>query len=175
MNTSQNLSDIYSRFVPYAPSNHYASALESNDATLHPVSTTVSLDETEYFTQLCANSVLVKMCTKQGLFTSLVRVFEDTSFRLRRNDLRNSARTKVPWTVWLDGHHNVGVKMRIQERARQVDWVPMMANDSDEDEDSPVSYVVEYEEVLVRTEYLVVVLETAEGQSAKDGVIVGKC
>jgi hypothetical protein len=37
-----------------------------------------------------------------------------------------------------------------------------------------VSYLVEYEEVLVRTAYLVGVLEAEEERSAKDAVMLGR-
>lgn len=133
----------------------------------------MSLEETDYFAQLCANAVLVKLGQLQGLFTSMIRVFDDTFFWLRRPGLRGAAMSKNARVVWLDDARNAGLKIRVTERERRA-WVPLFGHDHEEDEERPVSYLVEYEEVLVRTAYLVGVLEAEEERSAKDAVMLGR-
>ncbi|KAF8241994.1 hypothetical protein K440DRAFT_183539 [Wilcoxina mikolae CBS 423.85] len=166
---NRNLSQIYSRFIPHEPTNVHDS-YSSLDATPRPVSTMVSLEENDYFAQLCANAMLIKLAPIQGMFTLLVRVLDDTFFWLRRSELRSAAMSKSARVVWLDDARNAALKIRVTEKERWP-WVSSARHNLEEDEDRPVSYLVEYEEVLVRTAYLVGVMEKEEEKNAKETVV----
>ncbi|KAF8539305.1 hypothetical protein BDD12DRAFT_882690 [Trichophaea hybrida] len=163
---NRNLSQIYSRFIPHEPTNVHDS-YSSLDATPRPVSTMVSFEENDYFAQLCANAMLIKLAPIQGMFTLLVRVLDDTFFWLRRPELRSAAMSKSARVVWLDDARNAALKIRVTEKERWP-WVSSAENNLEE---RPVSYLVEYEEVLVRTAYLVGVMEKEEEKNAKETVV----
>ena len=151
------LSSIYTRFTPFMTGFTGSRAMTS----------TVFLDEDEVFVQLCANSVLLRFSPGQELFTSLVHVSGDTFFRLRRSELRAGGGR----TVWLDERRNVGIRFRVGEKDRRA-WVPM---ESEGEEDSePTKFVIEYEEVLVRSAHLLSVLEEAEEPCEEDVVVIGR-
>jgi hypothetical protein len=148
-----------------SPSTWYQlSSQESGEPTDRLVSTTVSLDSHEWFTQLCTVTSLVKVGPRHGVFKSCVKVGEGVvriwrdwlasqAFcrpqcvdKLTTND-SNTAVVAAPqsadeekWKermLWLDRHENIGLKMKVRG-TYQPNFVQSQ-------EDIAVSYFVEYE------------------------------
>ncbi|KAF2796674.1 hypothetical protein K505DRAFT_270941, partial [Melanomma pulvis-pyrius CBS 109.77] len=148
----------------------------------------LSLDGHELFTQLVAQTNLVKIGPRHGLFACFVGV-EEGVVRVWRDWLRDMAvkgRTVMPDTpqeglkhegkgkkavreiveekrdlsdesiLWVSQARNTGLKFNIKERKLRRD-VPVLIR-ADE-EDMPVSYEIEYDELLIRTSHLLLMLE----------------
>ncbi|KAK4169921.1 hypothetical protein QBC43DRAFT_39038 [Cladorrhinum sp. PSN259] len=128
----------------------------------------IFLDEDEIFSQLCAVTNLVKTGPKPGLFLSHVNV-SDGLIRVKRNWL--AARAKHDLTsqdvndddegiLWADTAHTVGVRFRVREKHTGIERPVLVA----EGEEIPVAYQLEYEELLVRTSKLLMMVEKSEDQ-----------
>lgn len=140
----------------------------------------LSLDSHELFTQLCAVINLAKAGPRNGLFLSFVEV-EDGILRVWRDWLGRTAGPDGGWSeaqvaireekvegaegssrlndeeriLWIGTAQNVGIKLRIRERRFRRENAILVAVD----EDVAVSYDIEYEELLVRTSHLLLMIE----------------
>lgn len=149
-----------------------AAAAIDDDLT---ASVTVQLDEGEMFSQLCAQTNLVKTGPHRGLFLSHVNI-NDGVVRVFRRWLKaraasgsdgDAANNEDP-ILWTNRKKTVGLKFRVTEN---VDTTAAAATTrrSDicsrvDDEDPAVSYTLVYEELLVRTSTLLLEVEKAEAQ-----------
>lgn len=141
----------------------------TNDDDL-TASATVQLDEGEMFSQLCAQTNLVKTGPHRGLFLSHVNI-NDGVVRVFRRWLKARASgsdgDEDP-ILWTDRKKTVGLKFRVTENVdataaatttrRPTVWSRV------EDEDPAVSYTLVYEELVVRTSTLLLEVEKAEAQ-----------
>ncbi|MCJ1386527.1 hypothetical protein MMC17_009653 [Xylographa soralifera] len=152
-----------------------------------PVSHLLNLDPHELFSQLCVVTNLVQLGPRRGVFYAFVNVV-DGVVRIWREWLAHRAEAdsekagEIPQrysdekdnfkeqitapaiikdvdagarTLWVDNHKNVGIRLRIKQRSCRRD-VPVILHS---DEDLAVSYVMEYEELLIRTNHLLLTLE----------------
>ncbi|KAL5383357.1 hypothetical protein DPSP01_006043 [Paraphaeosphaeria sporulosa] len=147
----------------------------------------LSLDGHELFTQLVAQSHLVKTGPRHELFTYPVEI-EEGVIRVWREWLRDMAtksqskeikeekvelagpgKGKAPTTeasqaddvgdsrvLWVSPNKNTGIRFNVRERKLKRE-IPILVR-ADE-EDLPVSYEIEYDELLLRTSHLLLVLE----------------
>ncbi|KAF2278625.1 uncharacterized protein EI97DRAFT_430893 [Westerdykella ornata] len=127
------------------------------------VKQTLHLEGHELFTQLIAQSSLVKISPLRGLFTSCVEV-EEGVVRIWREWLKNTAaKGDVGKTeglnderiLWVSPAKNTGLRVNVKEKKIRRDTPILMSVD----EDLPVSYEVEFEEFLVRTSHLMLMFE----------------
>ncbi|KAK4442961.1 F-box domain-containing protein [Podospora aff. communis PSN243] len=125
----------------------------------------VFLDGGELFSQLCTVTNLVKVGPKQGLFLShvnlndgLIRVFRDW-LAAQATDSSPGAQAPILWT---DTSQAVGVRFRVSKRDPGWERMPLLV-EADEDEAS-VSYRLEFEELLVRSGHLLLMMEESEKQ-----------
>lgn len=171
------------------------------------VKQSINLDAAELFGQIRAITKLVAPGPGHGFYWGLVTV-SDGVLRLWRDWLSSasacendsvqaSTMTSSPdkarkceravetheRVVWVnDGPQNVGVKLRVRERpwSRGLSSLPVFVGTN---EDMPVSYEIEYEEVLVRTRWLLQVSEQIweeqqanmanSGEGGGRGVVMG--
>ncbi|KAI9839287.1 MAG: hypothetical protein M1819_003282 [Sarea resinae] len=189
------LNGVYSRFRPRPDAGHKIRRRHpAGDVPGHPntsttfpsfreepksdiVSQTIDLDGDEYFSQLCAKTMLIRHGPRHGVFLSFVEVAEGV-IRVWRNWLGKQAALKpsmedsqLPSTsaqgqcdrrgqermLFVDSAKNVGIKFRVTENKTQ-DVAPILRR---KDEDLPVSYNVEYEELRIRTTHLLLKIEHA--------------
>ncbi|KZF25380.1 hypothetical protein L228DRAFT_236484 [Xylona heveae TC161] len=182
------LTGLYSRFRPKQPEIERTRARHpAVDVPGHPgtstafpplvirqpsgkgelVSQTVSLDADEYFTQLCTKTLLVKAGQPSSIFLNFVEV-TDSVVRLRRDWLakqaaltaeeekRKSRKKADERILWIDRKKHVGIRLKVQESTERSQ--PLLGH---QDEEIPVTYTIEFEELLVRTAHLSVMLEQA--------------
>ncbi|KAF1982620.1 F-box domain-containing protein [Aulographum hederae CBS 113979] len=158
---------------------HVSSAAASSSTAARfdgvTVKQTLSLESHELFTQLCADSNLVRVGPRNGLFTSFVQV-EEGVVRVWRDWLAQMAGLEGETSIdgfsqseqvlvddvgrnrhilWVDTLKNVGINVRVKERKWRRDTPILM----EANEDDAVSYDIEYEELLVRTSTLMMKLE----------------
>ncbi|KAG6367019.1 hypothetical protein INS49_001201 [Diaporthe citri] len=120
----------------------------------------VDLDDCEMFSQLCTVTNMVKTSSRKGLFLSHVNINEGV-VRVFRRWLRQCHKGELKeqdQILWTDRKKNVGLRFKVREN------VGARAGPADEDEDLPVSYELEYQEILVRTGQLLLKVEKAEDQ-----------
>ncbi|KAF1976260.1 F-box domain-containing protein [Bimuria novae-zelandiae CBS 107.79] len=149
----------------------------------------LSLDANELFTQLVAQTNLVKIGPRNGLFTCFVPI-EEGVIRVWRDWLRNMpdmGNTTEPKTeepvvevgngeekavtvefsdaskdlederiLWVSPSKDTGIRFRVRERKIKRDNPILVRVD---EEDLPVSYEIEYDELLIRTSHLLLMLE----------------
>ncbi|KAK4152152.1 hypothetical protein C8A00DRAFT_44746 [Chaetomidium leptoderma] len=139
----------------------------------------IYLDDDESFSQLCATTNLVRMGPRPGLFRShvnvsdgVVRVWRDwlavqaarAGHQQREgegegegdDDHGNSA------VLWADAARDVGVRFRVAEKdLRGQHQQPVLVA---RDEQLPVAYRLGFEELLVRSTTLLVMMEKSEVQ-----------
>ncbi|KAJ4401999.1 hypothetical protein N0V91_007502 [Didymella pomorum] len=151
------------------------------------VKQTVSLEGHELFTQLVAQTNLVKIGPYNGLFSAFVDV-EEGVLRVWRNWLSGMAGksngaspgvqkeadegvgkgkqavrevVEEPFDpddkriLWVSMAKNTGIRFNVKERMLRRDAPILIKND----EDMPVSYDIEYDELLIRTSHLLLMLE----------------
>ncbi|KAI1420962.1 hypothetical protein F5Y12DRAFT_787842 [Xylaria sp. FL1777] len=131
----------------------------------------VNLEADEVFTQLCAVTNLVKVGPKRGLFLSIDNI-ADGVIRVWRDWLREQAKRSATEQqqegqtrlddssiLWIDTSKNVGVRFRVL--LKEEGQAPLLLSRY---EDPPVSYTLEYQELIVRTNKLQLTLETSEAQ-----------
>ncbi|KAK4188779.1 F-box domain-containing protein [Podospora australis] len=125
------------------------------------------LDEDEPFSQLCAVTSVSKVGPKPGLYLSHVNL-DDSVIRIKRDWLasqvgrrRGSADTpsiEDDNILWTDNTKEVGIRFRVTE----IDvGAPVLLNS---EEDPPVGYSLEFEELLVRASTLLMTVEKSEKQ-----------
>lgn len=125
----------------------------------------VYLDDDESFSQLCATTNLVRLGPKPGLFRSHVNV-SDGVVRVWREWLAARASEKARETtteevvLWVDAARDVGVRFRVTEKDIRAQHPVLVGND----EQLPVAYRLEFEELLVRSSTLLVMVEKSEVQ-----------
>ncbi|KAF2437736.1 hypothetical protein P171DRAFT_424509 [Karstenula rhodostoma CBS 690.94] len=150
----------------------------------------LSLDEHELFTQLVAQTHLVKIGPRHIPFTYPVDI-EEGVIRVWREWLRDTAakgqsvktkeeelevagtdKGKAPATetsqadryedvcdsriLWVSPNKNTGIRFNVRERKLRRD-IPILVRT--DEEDMPVSYEIEYDELLIRTSHLLLMLE----------------
>ncbi|KAF2623738.1 hypothetical protein BU25DRAFT_414201 [Macroventuria anomochaeta] len=168
------------------------------------VKQTVSLDGHELFTQLVAQTNLVKVGPYNGLFSAFVDVEEgvlrvwrkwlsdtaardnSTSADIQKENVeevgkgREVVREVVEENLdpndgrilWVSKAKNTGIRFTVKERKLRKDAPILVRND----EDLPVSYDIEYDELLIRTSYLLLMLEKSmvqDDNSSGKAVVFG--
>lgn len=164
------LNGLYSHFKPTYSAQEgrrrWSDTAEPESTVLG--SGTMHLDESALFGQLCTVTNLVKLGPRRGLFLSHVNVGEGV-IRVWRDWLASRAAAGVSdggEVLWADADRDVGIRVGLVE--------PIDAADSNapvfvaRDEDLPVSYRLEYSEVLVRSTKLLRMLEKSETQEMTD-------
>ncbi|KAH8648746.1 hypothetical protein BGZ60DRAFT_390273 [Tricladium varicosporioides] len=178
------LSKLYSYFRPLKPDEHRR-VLRQHPAGGWPalppmgfvnkheqlVCQDVHLDSHELFSQLVTTTNLVKLGPKPGVFMSSVTIGEGLT-RVWRNWLADRTccdTTPVEpdierqrKTLWADSTNRVGLKMNVVERTDIPQ--PIMLR---RDEDPPVSYTLQYEELAIRTSQLLLMMEQSFEQEVK--------
>jgi hypothetical protein len=124
------------------------------------------LDESALFGQLCTVTNLVKLGPRRGLFLSHVNVGEGV-IRVWRDWLARAAAGGGDGEVlWADADQDVGIRIGLVEAIDALNpYAPVFVASS---EDLPVSYRLEYAEVLVRSTRLLRMLEKSETQEMTD-------
>ncbi|EPE31259.1 F-box [Glarea lozoyensis ATCC 20868] len=175
------LSELYSYFRPLKPIDNRRSArphpaggwpilppIGLVDKHEDLVCQDVSLESHELFSQLVTTTNLVKLGPKPGVFKSsatigegLTRVWrewlsERASFPSRSNHATVQTDNDL---LWADSGNHVGLRMNVVPTSDVRE--PIILN---RDEDPPVSYTLQYEELAVRTSQLLLMLETALDQ-----------
>ncbi|KAL2153495.1 hypothetical protein VTH82DRAFT_4650 [Thermothelomyces myriococcoides] len=139
----------------------------------------VYLDDDESLSQLCTITNIVRPGPKPGLFRShvnisdgVVRVWRDwLGARARAAAARGGgerrgaepigdSREDQEVVLWADPHRNVGVRFRVTEKDIRRKHPVLVTND----EQLPVAYRLEFEELLVKTTTLLVMTEKSEMQ-----------
>ena len=120
------------------------------------------------FTQLCTVTNLVKVGPKPGLFLSHVNI-GDGLVRVWRQWLSAQAARSVAEAgsdsadrehiLWADARKQVGLRFRVREKSDGPRPVLALS-----DEDLPVSYTLEHQELLVRTTQLLLNVEKSNVQ-----------
>ncbi|KAI0379204.1 hypothetical protein F5Y04DRAFT_259977 [Hypomontagnella monticulosa] len=163
------LNNLYARFRPYSGDESYgprSSQIGSAQAPSHEV----LLDSGELFSQLCTVTNLVKVGPRRGLFSSFVtvtdsviRVWRDWLAREAANTAaakqRASSNADDSSILWTDSSKTVGLKFRVLED--QSTPAPILFGRDDE---PSVSYSLEYQELLVRANWLLFSFETSDAQ-----------
>ncbi|KAI0165932.1 F-box domain-containing protein [Xylariaceae sp. FL1272] len=173
------LNQIYSRFEPFHgeeqrrprlrwPINRTANS-EAQEISAEAPSQDVHLEAGEPFSQLCTLINLV-IGPRRGLFLSIVNV-TDGVIRIWREWLQEQATRPQMGEqpsegihdssiLWTDSSRNVGLRLRVlQKENRHMPVLLVCPND-----DHPVSYALEFQELIVRTNQLVLSLETSIAQ-----------
>ncbi|KAK4251376.1 cyclin-like F-box protein [Corynascus novoguineensis] len=137
------------------------------------------LDGDESFSQLCTITNLVRLGPKPGLFLSHVNVGEGV-VRVWRDWLGARAQAAVAATaaagggeeaavssseeeavvLWADPDRDVGVRFRVTEKDIRGQHPVLVASD----EQLPVAYRLEFEELLVKSTTLLIMVEKSEVQ-----------
>ncbi|KAI0866608.1 hypothetical protein F4860DRAFT_457915 [Xylaria cubensis] len=176
----EDLNQLYSRFKPFLGEENRrprarrptTRVIEGKEEPLIEVpSYDVNLEEGELFTQLCAVTNLIKVGPRRGLFVSIDNV-TDGVIRVWRDWLRKQAEQSATEQqqvgqrysddssiLWTDTSKNVGVKFRVLPK--EESQTPLLIG---RNEDPPVSYTLEYQELIVRTNRLLLTLEDSEAQ-----------
>ncbi|KAI1813184.1 hypothetical protein GGS20DRAFT_577786 [Poronia punctata] len=174
------LNGLYSRFkLFYGEENRRprarwptARVVEGKEAPLMDLpSYDIYLEAGEAFTQLCAVTNLLKIGPIRGLFLSIISI-GDGVIRVWRDWLREQAakpageqqrrgpiRLDDPCILWTDVSKNVGVRFRVLPK--EDGQTPILVGPDDEPAES---YTLEYKELIVRTNRLVLGLEESEAQ-----------
>ncbi|KAF2433483.1 hypothetical protein EJ08DRAFT_668796 [Tothia fuscella] len=165
---------------------------------LEPVRQILSLEGHELFTQLCCVTNLVRIGPRQGIFRSfitvgegVIRVWKDWLASMafsashlvvitkeqaaavakgKEPDLACPAiETQGDWRVlWSDNKFNVGVRLKVKEKKWQRN-APVLIH---ADEEVSVSFEIEYQELVVRTTHLLLMLEQSGLQDENSGKAV---
>ncbi|KAH9868942.1 hypothetical protein J1614_008019 [Plenodomus biglobosus] len=165
---------------------------------------TLSLEAHELFTQLVAQTNLVKIGPRSGLFTSFVGIEEgvlrvwrewlkDVAAKDRahpittthqpievrgkgkavaREAVEETADMHDPSILWVSSAKNTGLRFNVKEKKLPKD-VPILIRN---DEDLPVSYEIEFVELVIRTSHVLFTLEDSmvqEDNSCGQAVVFG--
>ncbi|KAH9877065.1 hypothetical protein IAQ61_002428 [Plenodomus lingam] len=164
----------------------------------------LNLEAHELFTQLVAQTNLVKIAPRSGLFTAFVGVEEgvlrvwrdwlkDADTRCRdhptatvqqpnkaegkgkavaKEDVEGAADLDDPQILWVSPAKNTGLRFNVRPKKFRRD-VPILIRS---DEDLPVSYEIEFVELVIRTSHLLFTLEESmvqEDNSSGQAVVFG--
>ncbi|GAP82709.2 putative f-box domain protein [Rosellinia necatrix] len=171
---------LYSRFTLFLGDENRrprarrptASVIEGTEEPLSQIPTyDVNIEAGELFTQLCAVTNLVKIGPRRGLFLKIDNV-ADGVIRVHRRWLREQAerpttkqqldgRTDLNDSsiLWVGLSKDIGVRFRVLPK--EEGQTPLLL---EQDEEPPVSYTLEYQELIVRTNKLLLTLEASEAQ-----------
>lgn len=110
-----------------------------------------------------ASSVLAK---RVGMITSVVSIFPEKFFRIRRSWLRDAANHGEAEGVilWLDDGENVGLRLRVVERGYEVQETQPLSfqHEKTGENEGATSFECVFEEVCIRTGYLAWRVEEAK-------------
>ncbi|KAI1470519.1 uncharacterized protein F4812DRAFT_417934 [Daldinia caldariorum] len=158
------LNNIYARFRPH---------LDSEKATgqiIQMPSHEISLDSGELFSQLCTITNLVKVGPRRGFFSSFANI-TDNVIRVWRDWLSEAAKAAARTQqrvdsdsddrtiLWTDSSKTVGIRFRVVEDESAP--APVLLGRDDE---PSVSYSLEYQELLIRANWLLLSFESSETQ-----------
>ncbi|MCJ1370707.1 hypothetical protein MMC20_001920 [Loxospora ochrophaea] len=141
----------------------------------------ITLESFEPFSQLHVQSALVKQGPRRGVFHNyihikdgIVRIFRDWLMERARaaggdsakeTRLRSIEKTEPDARIlWLNDARNVGLRVRVKER-RWRQGMPILFH---KDESIGASYSIEYEELLIRTSYLLLAVERDANEKGSD-------
>ncbi|TKX24715.1 F-box domain-containing protein 3 [Elsinoe australis] len=137
------------------------------------VAETVSLDAGELFSQLCCVTNLVKMAPgRRRLITNIMEV-SDGMIRVwrdwlgRRNGVVGKKREVLgdEGILWVNNSgDSVGIKFRVKERSFRRDQPVLFASE----DEVAVSYYIEFEELLIKTTYLLDKIERSKEQQSQE-------
>ncbi|KAM7216836.1 hypothetical protein V8F06_007813 [Rhypophila decipiens] len=145
-------------------SSQTSSRAEQQEATFPTQD--IYLDENQLFSQLCTITNLVKLGPKPGLFVShvnvsdgIIRVFRE--WLGRQAAMADKSNTEI---IWADTSQTVGLRFRVTQK----DMPPSEYNPPPvlmaADEEPPVAYRLELEELVVRATHLLLAMEKSELQ-----------
>ncbi|KAH6716609.1 hypothetical protein BKA61DRAFT_600076 [Leptodontidium sp. MPI-SDFR-AT-0119] len=144
----------------------------------------IHLESHELFSQLQIITSLVKIGPKRGLFLSSVNI-GDSIMRIWREWLADRARhgcsrdgessketnkERADRLRWADNNETVGLRLRVVEREEAT---PVLVR---KDEDPPVSYTLQYEELVIKTTQLLLLVEQSIDQEVNNSgkaVVIG--
>ncbi|KAI1386080.1 uncharacterized protein F4822DRAFT_304917 [Hypoxylon trugodes] len=168
----RELNNLYVRFRPYLGDEQPGAIFgEAAGSIMRGPSHDIYLDSDEPFSQLCTITNLVKIGPRRGLFSSIANI-TDTVIRVKRDWLKSEAAkvagmqqrasksvddTSVLWTN--DSTKTVGLRFKVVQD--QSVPTPILFG---RDEEPSVSYSLEYQELLIRANWLLLSFETAEAQ-----------
>ncbi|CAJ2513971.1 Uu.00g020900.m01.CDS01 [Anthostomella pinea] len=174
----EQLNRLYTRFRPYVSDDYRRPrsrwpTLEVHEGTQEPQvevpSHDVNLESGELFSQLCTLTNMVKVGPRRGLFLSIANI-SDGVIRIWRDWLQNEAAKSTAVQqqqaspslddssmLWTDSSKNVGLRFRVVNNGNGQ--APILIGPNDE---LPVSYTLEYQELIIRTNQLVLSLETSK-------------
>ncbi|KEY74302.1 hypothetical protein S7711_00459 [Stachybotrys chartarum IBT 7711] len=162
---------------PRGSSSSTANAGKPDDAAFQEI----HLDEGMSFSQLCATTNVVKVGTRSGVFLRHVNI-SDGVVRLSRHWLArmasDGANARAAGTclgdddtiLWVDQGKDVGLRFSVHLAPSFT--MPLISGPYD---DPPVWYNLVYEEILVRTNKLVLAVESAaheEVSSSSNAVVI---
>ncbi|KAH9908461.1 hypothetical protein F4778DRAFT_776759 [Xylariomycetidae sp. FL2044] len=172
------LKSLYTRFRPYLGEENRrprarwptAGVIQEIEEPLDEIpSHDVHLGSGEQFSQLCTLVNLVKNGPRRGLFLSIapvgdgvIRIWRDWLDRAAREQQRESLSSDESSILWTDLSKDVGLKFRVIEDQRFR--APILVGPND---DPPVSYKLEYQELIVRTNVLYMGLEVSEAHQVQ--------
>ncbi|KAK2626388.1 hypothetical protein QTJ16_004650 [Diplocarpon rosae] len=171
------LRSLYSHFRPLKPSSDYTLT------RTHPAGGTfkipnglvdrhdefvcqnIHLESHELFSQLQTITSLVKVGPRRGLFLSSVNISEDI-LRIWRPWLAARAGSSAgeadlegrEGLLWVDRQKNVGLRVGVVEREETT--AVLVGTD----EDAPVSYTLQYEELVIKATQLLLMVEQSVDQ-----------
>ncbi|KAI1453392.1 hypothetical protein F4805DRAFT_376876 [Annulohypoxylon moriforme] len=163
------LNKLYTRFRPFLRDERFGAIEEISKPRLPTHQ--IFLDSSELFSQMCTVTNLVKVGPRNGLFSSLANV-TDSVVRVWRDWLKRAAEHTAagkqqqadsgmddPSILWTDSSKTVGLKFRVAEDESIP--APILFG---RDEDPSVSYTLEYQELLIKANWLLLSYETSEAQ-----------
>ncbi|KAL7627321.1 hypothetical protein AAE478_001513 [Parahypoxylon ruwenzoriense] len=172
------LNNLYARFRPFLPKSYGrlsrwqtgAVVGESADPVSRVPSQEVHLDSGELFSQLCTLTNLAKMGPRRGLSSSNANVSEGV-IRVWRDWLQRQAADTVGMQqrastvlddssiLWTDSSKIVGLRFRVVKDESVPAPILVGLN-----EEPSVSYSLEYEELVIRANWLPLSFEISEAQ-----------
>ncbi|TGO60518.1 hypothetical protein BOTNAR_0144g00110 [Botryotinia narcissicola] len=173
------MAGLYSRFRPLQSEERIRHMAGSARSTLLPepedglVSQIVDLESHELFSQLCTITNIVKVGPKRGLFLSCVNIGEGV---IRDRDEANKRHIDSPEErenrlLWTDTEKHVGLKFKVSKWEEAP--APILLH---RDEEAPVFYKLQYEELVLRTTRLLLhveeYLKREVGHSSK-AIVIG--
>ncbi|KAG9238947.1 hypothetical protein BJ875DRAFT_274869 [Amylocarpus encephaloides] len=129
----------------------------------------IHLDSNELFSQLITTTNLVKLGPKPGVFMSAVTICEGLTRVWRnwlserascpRNPCEQLVKERDQKFLWSDSSRQVGMRMNVEKRKDVPEPVIQLR-----DEDPPVSYILQYEELAIKTSQLLLMMEHARDE-----------
>ncbi|GAB0136949.1 hypothetical protein EsDP_00005233 [Epichloe bromicola] len=177
--SSGDLSRLYSAFRPVlveeVPRRRRRVSWSGGQASRvgEPATLEVNVDQGEVFSQLCVSTSVVKETVQQGIYVSHVNVC-DGVIRVWRQWLAERAGSSgmdgqdehdavaaidSNNILWVDAAKNVGLKFRVE--MGPMERMPLLSGPGD---DGPVSYILIYQELIVRTTSLLLAMDASAVQ-----------